>query len=331
MIARGEPLASVLTALSRQVEENFAGDTRWQGAQWLSTMQSLDLRSCRAAPIFSMVGRASGVLGIYRSVPSAAAFEAQEGELIDRFTKIAGIAIDRAQLDLALRTSERELRETLAQLSAGQQLSKTGSFSSDPAADRHRWSDELYRIVEIDPTSEPHMEMLRGRIHADDLQLFDKQIRRRSEGGDDGFTFRIVTPTAGLKYIRGISRRMERSGDRPVFMGALQDVTAGKLAEEALNDARSELAHVARVATLNAMTASIAHEVNQPISAILTNARWKLCQRISPPKIAWCFCSFSHAPCCAYCAAIAHNASSEYFPAPMMYNSRRPPTMLRFL
>lgn len=43
-------------------------------------------------------------------------------------------------------------------------------------------------------------------------------------------------------------------------------------AEETLNQARSELAHVARVATLNAMTASIAHEVNQPLSGILTNA-----------------------------------------------------------
>src|SRR6185503_8515033 len=53
---------------------------------------------------------------------------------------------------------------------------------------------------------------------------------------------------------------------------ALQDVTESKIAEEALNRARSELAHVARVATVSTLTASIAHEVNQPLSGIITNA-----------------------------------------------------------
>jgi C4-dicarboxylate-specific signal transduction histidine kinase len=57
-----------------------------------------------------------------------------------------------------------------------------------------------------------------------------------------------------------------------MFIGALQDVTATVVAEEALNRARTELAHVARVATVSALTASIAHEVNQPLSGIITNA-----------------------------------------------------------
>jgi C4-dicarboxylate-specific signal transduction histidine kinase len=57
-----------------------------------------------------------------------------------------------------------------------------------------------------------------------------------------------------------------------LFIGAIQDVTESKLAEEALNTARSELAHVSRVTALNALTASIAHEVNQPLSGIITNA-----------------------------------------------------------
>ena len=57
-----------------------------------------------------------------------------------------------------------------------------------------------------------------------------------------------------------------------MFIGALQDVTERKVAEEALNRASSELAHVARVTTLSTLTASIAHEVNQPLSGIITNA-----------------------------------------------------------
>ena len=57
-----------------------------------------------------------------------------------------------------------------------------------------------------------------------------------------------------------------------MFVGALQDVTESMVAEDALSKARSELAHVARVTTLSALTASIAHEVNQPLSGIITNA-----------------------------------------------------------
>jgi len=57
-----------------------------------------------------------------------------------------------------------------------------------------------------------------------------------------------------------------------MFVGALQDVTERMEAEEALNKARSELAHVARVTTVSALTASIAHEINQPLSGIITNA-----------------------------------------------------------
>jgi signal transduction histidine kinase len=71
-----------------------------------------------------------------------------------------------------------------------------------------------------------------------------------------------------------------------VFVGAVQDVTATRVAENALNKARSELAHVARVATLSTLTASIAHEINQPLSGIITNAG--TCLRMldsNPPNV----------------------------------------------
>jgi len=65
---------------------------------------------------------------------------------------------------------------------------------------------------------------------------------------------------------------IEHVAGHPLFVGALQDVTESKVAEEALDRARSELTHVARVTAVSAFTASIAHEVNQPLSGIITNA-----------------------------------------------------------
>src|SRR5260370_42516904 len=98
--------------------------------------------------------------------------------------------------------------------------------------------------------------------------------------------FRTVDSRGAVKHIRGMARILAQRERRPLFIGALQDVTDNKIAEEALDRARSELAHVSRVTTLNALTGSIAHEINQPLSGIITNAG--TCLRMldgDPPNI----------------------------------------------
>jgi signal transduction histidine kinase len=105
-------------------------------------------------------------------------------------------------------------------------------------------------------------------------------------GENVSFAFRIVTARGNVKYVRGVAHVTEHIEGRPMFVGALQDVTESMIAEEALNRARSELAHVARVATMSTLTASIAHEVNQPLLGIVTNA--STCVRMldaDPPNI----------------------------------------------
>ena len=117
------------------------------------------------------------------------------------------------------------------------------------------------------------MQRIRDIIHPDDLPSFDSVIARGMTGTDVNFGFRIVTAEgAQSKHVRGVAHVIEKVEGRPMFIGALQDVTESVVAEEALNKARSELAHVARITTVSALTASIAHEVNQPLSGIVTNA-----------------------------------------------------------
>src|SRR5262249_51188684 len=115
-------------------------------------------------------------------------------------------------------------------------------------------------------------------VHPEDLPSFEAVIARGLAGSDIDFVFRIVTSRGAVKHVRGMARIMAQVGRRPLFIGALQDVTESRRAEEALDKARSELAHVARITTLNALTASIAHEVNQPLSGIVTNA--STCRRM---------------------------------------------------
>jgi PAS domain S-box-containing protein len=168
--------------------------------------------------------------------------------------------------------AEAELRRAYDSFAEAQRLSQTGSFITDLVGDDHHWSDEAFRIFDFDAASKVSVQRIRDVIHPDDLPSFESVIARGMTGADVTFGFRIVTAQGGVKHVRGVARVVEQVAGRPMFVGALQDVTESMAAEDALSRARSELARVARVATVSALTASIAHEINQPLSGIITNA-----------------------------------------------------------
>ena len=182
--------------------------------------------------------------------------------------------------------AEAQVEQAYVRLAEAQRLSKTGSFITDLQADEHNWSEETFRVFEFDPTTQVTVQMIRAVVHPEDLPTFDAVIARGIAGQEVDFLFRIVTCRGAVKHIRGMARILAQSAGRPLFIGALQDVTDSKIAEGALEKARSELAHVSRVTTLNALTGSIAHEINQPLSGIITNAG--TCLRMlegNPPNI----------------------------------------------
>src|SRR5262249_20389616 len=167
-----------------------------------------------------------------------------------------------------------------------QRLSKTGSFVTDLVGDDHEWSAEAFRIFEFDPATKVTVQRVRNAIHPDDLPGFEAMIARAMAGVDVTFAFRIVASRGAVKHVRGVAHVTGQNAGHPLFIGALQDVTESVVAEEALNRARSELAHVTRVTTMGELTASIAHEVKQPIAAAVTSAqtalRWLDAQ---PPEL----------------------------------------------
>ncbi|HEX8449991.1 MAG TPA: PAS domain-containing protein, partial [Allosphingosinicella sp.] len=183
----------------------------------------------------------------------------------------------------ALRASEAELRQAYGRLTEAQRLSKTGSFTWDIAADRHVWSEEIYRIFGLEPGSEVSMPVIRSVLHPEDLPLVERTIGGAVDGTGFELELRLLPAGGDLRHVRVVARRMEQVTDRTVFIGALQDVTDSRRAEEALSRARAELAHVARATALSALTASIAHEVNQPLAGIVTNASTCLRMLASDP------------------------------------------------
>ena len=177
------------------------------------------------------------------------------------------------------RRAEDALRRSEANLADAQRLSKTGSFAWDVTSGEVRWSEEAYRIFEHDPMVEPTLELVRARTHPDDrasfIAILEGVMRERQQNWE--VEHRIVMPGGDVKNIHVVAHASE-AADRLEYVGALMDITAEKHAQEALQQAQAELAHVTRVTTLGELTASIAHEVNQPLAAIITNGeaclRW---------------------------------------------------------
>lgn len=183
-------------------------------------------------------------------------------------------------LDLSeQKRSERALRRSEAFLAEGQRLGQIGCYSWRVATGEITWSEELYRIYDLEIGVPITLEVIRSRVHPDDLTLYEKMVEQASNGGKDfEWQYRLVMPDHSIKYVQAVARATRDQDGQLEYIAAIQDVTARRLSEEARDKARSELAHVARVLSLGTLAASIAHEINQPLSGIVMNAT--TCQRM---------------------------------------------------
>jgi C4-dicarboxylate-specific signal transduction histidine kinase len=183
--------------------------------------------------------------------------------------------------------SEEELRRSEASLAEGQRLSLTGTFSWRVATDEITWSEQLYRIYEFEIGAPVTLELIRTRVHPEDVTLLEKMIEQARNGRNDfEWQYRLMMPDHSIKYLHAVAHPIYGQDGQLEYSAAVQDITARRLSEQALAKARSELAKVSRVTSLGVLTASIAHEVNQPLSGIITNA--STCLRMldaDPPNI----------------------------------------------
>src|SRR6266403_1700739 len=255
---------------------DIRSDPLWDSYRHL--VEPYGVRAVWARPLFSSEGKALGTFAIlYREVGSPSATDLQ---LIENASHIVGIAIER-------HINEEELRRSEAFLAEAQRLSLTGSFSWRLDTDEITFSEELYRIFEFDYDAPVMLEQIIGRVHPEDIPLLsEKMDLARRNINDHDYAIRLRMPDGRVKYLRTKSYGIRDRDGRLEHVGAMQDATEHRLSEEALAKVSSELAHVTRVSSLGVLTASIAHEINQPLSGIVTNA--STCLRMlaaDPPNV----------------------------------------------
>jgi PAS domain S-box-containing protein len=185
--------------------------------------------------------------------------------------------------------AEQALRRSEAMLAEAQRKSHMGSWVWDCASGAMFWSAEMFRLFALDPQQgPPSREVIDQRLHPDDREVVHS-VRATAvrDKVDLEHEYRILLPDGTVRHVQATCHPV-LNGDGHIVevLGTVRDVTEQRRAERALREAQAALAHVTRVTTLGEVTASIAHEVNQPLLGIVTSAsscaRWLAAE---PPNL----------------------------------------------
>jgi PAS domain S-box-containing protein len=241
-------------------------DPLWEDYRELAKLSGL--RACWSTPIFSGAGKVLGSFAMYYRQPQAPT--GSEARLTQVATHIAGIAIEHERSENELRASEERFAK---------------AFNANPypmslaRLDDGRVIEVNESLIELSGYSRPEL-IERGLVEfLWEMALSRPELieRVRKQGVVRNLDARIRTRGGRLRLVLLSSLIVDIGGLR-CLLSVANDITEWKRAEEQLRDTRAELAHVARLTTMGELAASIAHEVNQPLGAIVGNAdiclRW---------------------------------------------------------
>jgi C4-dicarboxylate-specific signal transduction histidine kinase len=235
--------------------------------------------------VFSLI--AAGCLSYYFAPPI---FSFRDADPLDTVAIAAFFVTSAVITHLVSRVRklmQEKLQQSEAYLSQAQQLSHTGSFGWQVSTGEILWSEETFRIFEYDRTTKPTLELILQRVHPGDAPLVKRTMERASQDGKDfEHEYRLVMPDSTVKNVHVVAHALGDKSAGIDFVGAVMDVSAEKRAAQALRRARGDLARASRVTTVGEVTASLAHEVNQPITAAVDSAN--TCLRLlrrDPPDV----------------------------------------------
>jgi PAS domain S-box-containing protein len=229
-------------------------DNAWRVAQAKGETLSVDVRTRRAD-------------GTYRwYTMRRAPFRDERGNIVKWYS--IGVDVDDQKV------AENALQRSEAYLAEAQKLSLTGSIAWDRANDDHFWSDETYQIMGFDRSVKPSMGLIMQRVHPDDRAHLQHEVDRAAQGAQThAYEQRLLMPDGQIKYLHVRAHRVRYASGKEEIVGALMDITESRKSQAALDAAQAALAHASRVAMLGEISASIAHEVNQPLAAIVANGQ----------------------------------------------------------
>lgn len=167
----------------------------------------------------------------------------------------------------------RSLAESERRMDLAAQAAELSFWSWDVRRDRV-WTNARGRTqFELDTAGPTTLADLLHRVHPDERESLSTAIREAA-AQDKPFEreLRLSLPSGNVRWI-GLRGQREPDGPAGTVLGVAIDVTVRQRLEREAAQKRSELAHLSRVATLGELSGSLAHEINQPLMGILSNAQ----------------------------------------------------------
>jgi PAS domain S-box-containing protein len=218
--------------------------------------------------VFTLTGMAQAVLVLWQMVdmPLTVSFSFL-GIVVAMGYEMSRETLRAAQLSEDLRESQE--RMTLATEAAG-----FGVWMWNIARNQIWGSARWLGLFGFAPDATVTFENVIQRIHPDDRQVVEREVRRAvSDRRDYAAEYRVVLPDNTQRWVVARGRIYPDSQGKPVrMMGATIDITSRKQAEAEVQRQRTELAQVGRMSTMGQLASALAHELNQPLGAILRNA-----------------------------------------------------------
>ena len=179
-----------------------------------------------------------------------------------------------SQLVRELQASEAGLRESEERLSLAFDAADFGIWVRDLARHEIWASDRWRKLFGFAPSERLELEGILQRLHPDDREGL-RQTMGRAVAGEGNYEteFRVMLPDGGTRWISAHGRVEFDGKGKPIrIRGASRDFTDRKRAEQEAQLLRQEIAHVGRVSMMGQLASALAHEINQPLGAILRNA-----------------------------------------------------------
>ncbi|MGJ0480178.1 AAA family ATPase [Pantoea agglomerans] len=215
------------------------------------------------------------------------AFTAEHSHIVKTLSAQAAVSLETARLYAELleennhrRRVEKQLRASKTSLMLGEKISHTGTWRWEVTEDMMMVSEEYGRILGL-PAEQKGLSMadFLTRVHPDDYECIRELVTHSvSQGRSMQAEFRVLRPDGECRYIKGIGEPTDNFPEVKEYFGTISDITSQRLAEDSARMAQADLARVARATTVGQLTASIAHEISQPLMSIVANAgatlRW---------------------------------------------------------
>jgi len=171
--------------------------------------------------------------------------------------------------------SELSLKESEARLRKAQRIAHVGNWELDLLTDTLSLSDEIFGIFEVDKAHfDASYEGFLTAVHPDDRDSVNTAYKRSLETREPcDITHRLLMPDGRIKSVHKRCETIYSPEGRPLrSLGTVQDITEREIVQKERVQLQNELAHLNRIMTLNELSASLAHEINQPLGAIMNNA-----------------------------------------------------------